>query len=170
MKTYVLIIAVLLFMSQEARADIPPPPGYVEQCTVEKQTGPGRTCETCSTSRRDEPGTCGTKLGAGFTQRCRARGATVWSEVWCRADTGADAGLVDGGTSDETPARGRGTLSPARLDGGVALPVSAARVSEAVEPDALADDGCSALGRRDGSGLSLVLMLAGLLLARRKRA
>lgn len=169
MKAHALIIAAVVFISNNSRADVPPPPDYVEQCTPQKQAASSRTCEACATSRLDAAGSCGTKLGAGFAFRCRARGgATAWTEVWCRAGTIVDAGTVDGGLP----------VSPAGLDGGAnssARPL--ARISEGSgepeasgEPSALEDAGCSALGGRASSGLWLVALLGGLLIARRKRA
>lgn len=66
-----------------AFADIAPPPGYVEQCTVAKQQKAGQECRACGSSfmGRKE---CA-KLGAqGFKEQCRSQGASVWTEVWCR--------------------------------------------------------------------------------------
>ena len=79
-----LSLAVLLF-SASSLADIAPPPGYVEQCTVEKQQKKGEECKSCSAwhGERDK---CEKELGTqGYTQRCKSRGASAWSEVWCKA-------------------------------------------------------------------------------------
>lgn len=69
--------------SAPASADIAPPPGYVEKCTVENHQKDGTTCTSCAADfkRRDR---CESELGPkGYTRACRTRGASVWSEVWC---------------------------------------------------------------------------------------
>lgn len=68
-----------------ARADLPPPQGYVETCTVEKQCKTDEECRSCSANyqKRDA---CEKTLGAeGFARRCRTGGASVWTEIWARA-------------------------------------------------------------------------------------
>lgn len=69
-----------------ARADAPPPPGYVETCVLEKQRQPGEECQWCNTyaggggSRK-----CVKELEPlGFRGRCSTRGASTWSELWCK--------------------------------------------------------------------------------------
>ena len=42
-----LCVAPILAVSTEARADAPPPSGYVEKCTMEKQRHAGEECEWC---------------------------------------------------------------------------------------------------------------------------
>lgn len=71
----------------KARADIPPPPDYVEQCTVEKQTAPGKTCVACNANFGNRTG-CQTQYGGeGYAKACQSYGASVWTEVWCRGGT-----------------------------------------------------------------------------------
>ena len=66
-----------------ARADVPPPPGYVEQCTIEKQCGKAEEGDYCHAWHGD-PDACSKKhAGDGFVHKCRTRGASVWNEVWC---------------------------------------------------------------------------------------
>lgn len=73
-----------LLVALAAQADIAPPRGYVETCTVERQQEPGSTCLSCSTTFR-EPDACATRHAQdGYTHRCRTDGASTWSEVWCR--------------------------------------------------------------------------------------
>jgi hypothetical protein len=67
-----------------ARADLAPPPGYVETCTLEKQKKPELECHSCAAYHGNAMH-CPESLEAyGFKQQCRSRGASVWSEVWCR--------------------------------------------------------------------------------------
>ena len=76
--------AVLLLAScAVARADIPPPPGYVETCTAERQC-PGQEVDRCSASFRERDACARRHAGDGYTLACRTRGASVWTELWCR--------------------------------------------------------------------------------------
>jgi MYXO-CTERM domain-containing protein len=74
-----------------AAADLPPPAGFVETCTTEKQTKPGSECLSCSAFHGNAQHCSASLASYGFTQSCRSRGASVWSEVWCRAATPAPA-------------------------------------------------------------------------------
>ena len=78
------LLLLLLPLCPAAHADLPPPPNYVETCTIVKQCKPGEEGTTCGTFFR-EPDKC-RKLHAsdGFILKCRTRGASVWSEVYCR--------------------------------------------------------------------------------------
>ncbi|MFO0571493.1 MAG: hypothetical protein U0263_38035 [Polyangiaceae bacterium] len=76
-----LCFAVTSF-AWSAAADVPPEPGYVESCTLEKQKQSGDECVSCSASFQD-PKACQSQH-AGFEQRCRTRGASVWTEIWCK--------------------------------------------------------------------------------------
>ena len=67
-----------------ARADIAPPPGYVEQCTLAKQSKPQDECHACSAFYGNAAHCSESLKSYGFTQRCRTGGASVWSEIWCR--------------------------------------------------------------------------------------
>jgi hypothetical protein len=82
----------ILMGTVQAKADLPPPDGYVETCTVTQQQGMGEECVTCQATYAQA---CNV---AGYVQRCRSWGASVWTEVWCRASTGA-AGGTSGGPS-----------------------------------------------------------------------
>lgn len=67
-----------------ALADIPPPKGYVEQCTVEKACKKGEEGTECRGWHGDPEG-CSNRLSpAGWEARCQTRGASVWTEVFCR--------------------------------------------------------------------------------------
>ncbi|MBI3203983.1 MAG: hypothetical protein HYZ29_20755 [Myxococcales bacterium] len=79
-----------LLSAPAAFADVPPPPGYVEPCTVEKQQKPNETCISCSTYFAEADACQKQHAGRGFAHRCRTRGASTWSEVWCKRSTGVD--------------------------------------------------------------------------------
>ncbi len=67
-----------------AAADLPPPPDYVEQCTLEKQKQPEEECTVCGAyfGARDR---CEKEFGTkGYSFHCRTYGASVWKEVWCK--------------------------------------------------------------------------------------
>ena len=73
---------MLLIVLALAHADIPPPPGYVETCTVANHCASdqaGKTCEGTFSGRED----CEALEAAGWTQKCRTSGASVWTEVMC---------------------------------------------------------------------------------------
>ncbi len=75
---------VLGFLAGHALADVAPPPDYVEKCTIEEQQGAGDECQPCGASFQGRE-KC-TALGAeGYKHRCKAHGASVWTEVWCRS-------------------------------------------------------------------------------------
>ena len=78
-----------LFLAlQVARADVPPPNGYVEDCTVQRQQQKGEECQACKAwygGRED----CVALEGQGYVSRCRTRGASVWGEVLCRPASAA---------------------------------------------------------------------------------
>lgn len=87
LRTVVLLsCGMLLTAPSLAHADIPPPPGYVERCTVERKEQEGTTCEECDNG----PGggesleRCKEQYeGTEFTYVCKTRGASFWTEVWC---------------------------------------------------------------------------------------
>lgn len=74
-----------LLLAPAALADVAPPPGYVEQCTVSKQQKDGLECTLCTGAYHGAPDHC-VKIyePQGLTRACRTRGASVWKEVWCR--------------------------------------------------------------------------------------
>jgi hypothetical protein len=83
MKRIALSLAVVVFPAFAA-ADLPPPDGYVEQCTVEKQCAKGEEGTACRASFKERD-KCRTELSAqGWVHKCKTRGASVWTEVWCR--------------------------------------------------------------------------------------
>ncbi len=78
------LVLVLPLSATLARADVPPEPGYVEKCTVEKQCKKSEEGDACRAWHGD-PEVCARKHEAdGFEYRCRTRGASAWTEVYCR--------------------------------------------------------------------------------------
>lgn len=77
------VVLAATSLSAPAFADIAPPPGYVEKCTVENHQKDGKTCTSCSADFKSRD-RCESELGPkGYTRACRTRGASVWTEVWC---------------------------------------------------------------------------------------
>ncbi len=72
---------MLLLTTLLAHADIPPPEGYVETCTVALQCGEieGTSCSAYFGGRTE----CEALEAKGWQQMCRTRGASTWSEVFC---------------------------------------------------------------------------------------
>lgn len=67
-----------------ARADIPPPPGYTEQCTVAKQCKKSEEGDACRAWHGDREVCQKRHASDGFVYKCKTRGASVWTEVYCR--------------------------------------------------------------------------------------
>lgn len=76
-------LLALLAACTTARADIPPPPGYVETCTVERQC-PNDEVDFCYASFRTRDACSQSHQNDGFKLACKTRGASVWRELWCR--------------------------------------------------------------------------------------
>jgi 3-methyladenine DNA glycosylase Mpg len=79
-----LLPAILLCLASSALADVPPPPGYVEQCTVEKQCQKNEDGDACSAWHGDHDKCKKLHQSDGFVYKCSTRGASVWTEVYCR--------------------------------------------------------------------------------------
>ncbi len=96
MRSLVLSLAVALplaaalpLLASPASADIPPPIGYVEQCTPARQQLPGRECVGCSSYFGSLQKCPELLVGSGFTKACQSHGASTWTEVWCRPAGGS---------------------------------------------------------------------------------
>lgn len=79
-----VLFASLAFGVGPAMADLPPPSGYLEKCTIENQRRPEEECQVCGAyfGERDR---CEKELGTkGYEYRCKTYGASVWREIWCR--------------------------------------------------------------------------------------
>ena len=84
MRRSIAVALLALAWSAVARADIPPPPGYVEQCTIDKACKKGEEGDDCRAWHGDTTACEKKHAKDGFEYRCRTSGASVWSEVWCR--------------------------------------------------------------------------------------
>lgn len=79
-------LLALLLAPATASADIPPPAGYVEKCTVDQaQARTGVTCEMCGDAYHGDREACANKFAATTTmsRECQTSGASTWDEVWC---------------------------------------------------------------------------------------
>ena len=73
----------LLLVGGPAQADIPPPAGWVETCTAERRC-PDQEVVTCHAHFRDREVCARQHAGDRYALACRTRGASVWTELWCR--------------------------------------------------------------------------------------
>jgi len=84
----VLALGFVSLVTAHAAADVAPGPGPnpgppPPECTAQRIAGPHDQCVDCAASY-EAPNKC-QELGAqGYRQACRAQGASVWNEVWCR--------------------------------------------------------------------------------------
>lgn len=75
-------------LSDEATADLAPPDGYVEQCTVAKKQRSSSECVECRTMREmyANADRCIVLLTPYCFQKvCEALGGSSYPEIWCRA-------------------------------------------------------------------------------------
>jgi len=82
----------------QAKADVAPPPGYIEQCTVAIQQVGGKSCIACPSGRSDMTACEKQYAAQGYVKSCSSYGASVWTEVWCIGKS--DAGGVDAGAAE----------------------------------------------------------------------
>jgi hypothetical protein len=80
----VLAVAWISSFAPTARADVPPPPGYVETCTLPKQSHKGDDCLECRAYYGNREHCSASLASYRFARRCQTAGASTWSEVWCR--------------------------------------------------------------------------------------
>jgi MYXO-CTERM domain-containing protein len=89
------------------RADLAPPSDYVEQCTIAKQQGRDMECVTCSATHSQA---CSVP---GYTRQCTTRGASAWTEIWCRGGDGGPSANTGGGTGEGGAANTGGSAGTA---------------------------------------------------------
>ncbi len=83
-----MIALTLLAWVGVARADLPPPPDFVEVCTPAVcPQGAGVSCEGSFEGRV----ACEALEARGYVASCRTSGASVWTEVMCPAALSAPA-------------------------------------------------------------------------------
>lgn len=143
-------LGALLVHAAPARADVPPEPGYVESCTIEKHGGP-ENCIACRDAYHANRDACEQKWGPqGYTRACRTSGASVWTEVWCK------------------PGGGEAVTPPAPAT----PPTPAATSTPAAPPAPQATKGCATAPGASTSASGLLAAIGALLLlgATRRRA
>lgn len=168
-----LLIAAFLLVPVAALADLAPPPGYQEQCTIERVQQAGELCQLCTGAYHGDRDYCERELAdQGYEHRCRTRGASAWREVWCRADAdGVDEGSA--AAALEAPAAEEPAVEAPAADD--APSIEAVEGDEAVpgeETSVPADPpartrGCAAAGQHQTPALALLLF--GLIALRRRR-
>lgn len=72
-----------------ARADVPPPDDYVEECTLAKQRREGEHCIMRNVHVMEPIGATLYLKELGFCRRCNTYGATVRGEIDCRPEKDA---------------------------------------------------------------------------------
>jgi hypothetical protein len=118
--------AVTLF-AQSVRADIAPPPGWKESCTEDQQKKPGEECLSCSAYYGNVQHCSKLLASYEFESRCKTRGASVWSELWCRKSSPS---------AKKVPPNIMAALSNSTDDGGGDGGTTAPTVAPTVTPDA----------------------------------
>ncbi|MBK8994543.1 MAG: hypothetical protein IPM35_02165 [Myxococcales bacterium] len=120
-----------LLMARSASADVAPPPGYVEKCSVEKQRGAGEDCAACSTYFAEADACQKQYAPRGYAERCRTRGASTWTEVWCKPSSAAAVSSLaeprDAGGGDPVP-------QPSALASSSAEPPAASKPTPSAAP------------------------------------
>ncbi len=163
------LVAAPLVVARPADADVPPPPGYVETCTVEQQQTNGARCEACRAGYQDA-NACATRFASTqLRRRCRTSGASSWTEVWCENRIATDPTVPAPGTSPgPAPAP---SPEPAPAPGPARPPETSPATSVSAE-EAAAEVSCAvaAPGAARASGLALVGLAAVLAGVARRRA
>jgi hypothetical protein len=116
-----------------ARADLAPPPDYVEACTMDNAPK-DQECHRCGAFFGNRTW-CSDELASyGFSRNCRTRGASVWGEIWCRPKAASNKPVP------KEVLAGLGTPPAKAEDAGVPTPIpsGSASASAAVVPSASA--------------------------------
>lgn len=168
-----LVVSALALASAPGRADVPPPAGFVESCTVEHESAGGKECVLCGDAYYAKPDACTRFQSEGYEKSCRTRGASTWKEVWCRQGGGKPAPAPSGSAiSPVASAETAPTVSasePAQSPPAVTEPTKAA-------PESGSKHGCgacrvgAAAGATGRASVFAALGLLGLTLARRQRS
>jgi hypothetical protein len=116
---FALAFSVSIVFACPAWADVPPPDGYVERCTIADQQTATSECLDCYATRgmadRCEP----LLVPYCFTKVCHTWSGS--SEVWCRT---AGPGLPAVPSTTLDALRPTGYPLPPAIDGGIAAPPS----------------------------------------------
>jgi hypothetical protein len=145
-----LTLALSLRLVGSVRADIPPPPDYVEKCTVANKQTTTSECLACSSGYFALNKCSGLLTPYCYSKVCQTYGASVFSELWCRTK-GEGVPAVPADTLAKVNASGS-----VSLDGGTATaPSSCLPYTPPATPDAGGaggQGGSSALGGSGGKG------------------
>ena len=168
--SFVTGLVVAATVAPSALADVPPPAGYVEKCTVAKQQTATSECLECA-SMHGQTSRCASLLAPYcYVYVCQTWGASAWTEVLCRAkDPNAPAVPADVRSQLTSPP------SAPLVDGGVATIASTCAAYVPVVQDNPPGDGsgCSLPSRRSPlRELGPVVILLGvlaLIVSRRRR-
>jgi hypothetical protein len=168
---FVTGLVVASAVASAVLADVPPPEGYVEECTVAKQQTATSECLACA-SMHGQSGRCASLLAPYcYLYVCQTYGASAWSEVLCRAkDPRAPAVPADVSAQLASPP------SSWLADGGVAtVPSTCAPYVPGQQNDEPSDgSGCNLPSARSpvrelGPAMILLGVLALIVLRRRRR-
>jgi MYXO-CTERM domain-containing protein len=111
------LLAFGLAPSGAARADVPPPSDYVEECTLAKKQTASSECVSCQAIREGYTNSerCGQLLSPYcFVNVCGAWGGVSYEEIWCRAKSASAPAVPDSITS-QLPGTGAADLSGATV-------------------------------------------------------
>jgi hypothetical protein len=163
-----LTVSLAVFgVAGSALADMAPPDGYVETCTVEQQQGAGETCVDCAVDYTDFDACANTYEPQGYTKSCQTWGASVYTEVFCKAvEDGGSGGSAGSGATTATG--GAASAGGPPSGGATATGGTPAPTAEPPSSSKSDDGGCSIAGRATGVG-ALWLTLVGLALGLRRR-
>ena len=169
MKTQLLALGLALASSMavmgSARADVPPPDGYVEKCTVAKQETPATECLACG-SGHFANGRCSKLLTPYcFGNVCQSYGATAFTEVWCRTKSerqvavppeiltilGSSTSAVQDGGASTAPSNCPAYPPPDAADAGIGLAAPDAQATGG-QGGASAVGGSTAMASGTGGG------------------
>ncbi len=162
-----LALTLTTVTSSDARADIAPPPGYVEQCTIEKLQKDGTlTCESCSTYFREADKCERQYAKTAYKKQCRAGGASTWTELWCKPKGKDDAAKPSPLEPAPAPAPAPAEPTPAPTE-----PAPKNEAATANEPVVKAADVAPKRDSKCGAGgleLALPLLASLFMLVRRR--
>ena len=103
-----MLIALVL----TALADIPPPPDYIETCTIDQQCG-GRPGVACGDAYHGDRDACERQYASqGYSKACQTAGASTWTEVWCQSTTVVDPGEPTQPVADDPVTPEPATVQP----------------------------------------------------------
>ena len=126
---FILLSFVLGFaFPNTSDADAPPPAGYIETCTLEKQHYNETDCFECDGSYMGpapadggEPdadyGTCEAESvysSQEYEKKCQSWGSSFWTEIWCKPSPGAVGPAGDPPSNDNSCSAVAPGISPAR--------------------------------------------------------